>query len=147
MSPDTFSGELSDEGDASNALRMEVAEHTAVTQDDRLKEEIEALTGELSDYDIDFFALATASPRTAKTRTACGEALRAMQTPPPLTDILREKKLLPIKELTKRVSISRKLIDRHRKYLIAASLILSGDYPGLSEYMPVRSGEGTGEGA
>lgn len=136
VAPDTFSGELTDSEDGTNALRREVAEQTSVSVDTGLRDEIEALTQELAPYGIDFFALAEVSPKTAKTRTACGEVLAAMRTPPPLIPLLRERKLLPIRELGQRIRVSRKLIDRHRRYLIAASLILSGDYPGLAEYMP-----------
>ncbi|MBP7348788.1 MAG: hypothetical protein KA965_08915, partial [Butyrivibrio sp.] len=42
---------------------------------------------------------------------------------------------LPVNEILVRAKVSRKMIDRHRKYLIATAMILDGDYPGLSEYL------------
>jgi len=43
---------------------------------------------------------------------------------------------LPIKILQKNTDLPRKLLERHRKYIIAAMLILSGEYPLLAEYLP-----------
>ena len=40
-----------------------------------------------------------------------------------------------MKELEKLSRIPRKILDRHRKYLIAAVEILHGEYPLLAEYM------------
>jgi RNA polymerase sigma factor len=40
-----------------------------------------------------------------------------------------------MKELVSATGISRKILDRHRRYIIAAVEILSGDYPLLAEYM------------
>jgi len=31
--------------------------------------------------------------------------------------------------------VPRKVLERHRKYIIAAVVILTGDYPGLTDYL------------
>ena len=50
---------------------------------------------------------------------------------------LRETKSLPIAELATRTGISKKVLERHRKYIITAAEIVSGDYPLLKEYIPL----------
>lgn len=52
-----------------------------------------------------------------------------------LKNFLMEKKRLPIKELEKMVDVSRKTIERNRKYIIAIALILSSDYLYMKDYL------------
>ena len=52
-----------------------------------------------------------------------------------LYDEMRDRRELPIKSITENTGIPRKTVERHRRYIIAAAEILSGDYPCLSEYM------------
>ena len=46
------------------------------------------------------------------------------------------KKKLPIQELAQKLGVTVKMLEKHRRYLIAAFLIHSGDYPYLKEYVP-----------
>ena len=48
---------------------------------------------------------------------------------------MRSSKTLPVKEICAASGISRKILERHRKYIIAAAEILNGEYPLLAEYM------------
>lgn len=100
-----------------------------------LREEIGALARELKEFGISFFDLAECSPRTGRTRKACAAAVRAMFFPTSLMVRLRRSKKLPAGELMERCGLGRKLLERHRDYLIAAALILDGDYPALAEYL------------
>ncbi len=47
----------------------------------------------------------------------------------------KNTKLLPVKILEKNTKVPRKIIERHRKYIIAAIVILSGEYLELAEYL------------
>ncbi len=133
--PEVFDGDL-DEDDPDLGLGSEVRNHIAVMPDTSLAEEIGALSEELAEYGITFFELAECSPKAEKTRRSCGAFIKAMFTPPPpLTGDLRTKHQLPISGLLDRVRESRKILERHRKYLIASTLILDGDYPQLSDYL------------
>ena len=124
------------EDDEDYSLQAAVMEKTAFSVDTSLREEIVALQDELSAYGISFFDLAECSPHAQKTRETCAELVRALfLPPPPLTVLLRAKHVLPVKEMLGRIRVSRKVVDRYRKYLIASALILDGDYPGLSEYL------------
>jgi RNA polymerase sigma factor len=48
---------------------------------------------------------------------------------------LFRKKQLPIKQLQNMAEVSRKTIERNRKYIIAVAIILAGDYVYLKEYI------------
>ncbi len=133
--PDTFAGG-SEVPTEEQGLSQEIAARTAVVIDRTLADEIEALSGELEAYQIDFFSLAEYAPKSEKTKKSCGEILKAFFQPPPLTGELERTRNFPVKQLLSRLWVSRKLLDRHRKYLIAAAVILGGDYPGLKEYLP-----------
>lgn len=135
VGPDAFDGDPG-EDDPAMGLKIEVRDKTAVVVDTALRDEIEAFGAELREYGIDLFDLPESAPRAAKTRAVCAELIKAFFTPPPLTDELKRTKNLPVKSMLGRVKVARKLIDRHRKYLVAAMLIKAGDYPGMADYLP-----------
>jgi RNA polymerase sigma factor len=100
-----------------------------------IKYEIEALGEVLSNYGFTFTDLAECSPKTGKTRASCAKAAAYMLDNPLLVAEMRSTKQLPLKVIEKNTQIPRKIMERHRKYLVAAVEILSGDYPYLSEYL------------
>ena len=138
--PELFDGDTEDD-ELNRSLQHDINEKTAVVIDTGLRDEIEALGDELKEYGIDFFDLADCSPKAEKSKKACGLVLKAIFTPPPLIDEIIKSRILPIKKILEREKVSRKLIDRHRKYLISASVILSGDYPGIAGYLPYKREE------
>ena len=137
VSPEAFGGDV-EEDDPAKALQNDINQKTATETDTELKYEIEALGDKLEAYGISFFDLAECSPKAERSRKACALVLKALFTPPPLIDELIKSKTLPIKKILEREKVSRKLIDRHRKYLVTAALILKGDFPGIAEYIPFR---------
>ena len=134
VSPEVFSGEVQEE-DAGLGLQLEVREKTSVTVDFSLRDEIEALSSELETFGISFFDLAETSPRAEKTRKSCARLVCGMFLPPPLVAAMRRLRKLPLKDLLARVKEPRKVAERHRSYLVTATLILDGDYPKMSEYI------------
>ncbi|MFC5528634.1 RNA polymerase sigma-I factor [Cohnella yongneupensis] len=112
---------------------MDAYERTR-TSDER-KLEIEALTEELAIYGITFSDLVRLSPSHQDSREALLRLGSALSRDAGLVRYLKEKRQLPIKELCLAESVSRKTIERHRKYVIAVSLIASGTYPYLQHYI------------
>lgn len=140
VSPHVFSGEIENDDDSAEiSITRQVAARTAKYVDTSLRDEIEALGSELSDYGIDLFDLPANAPKSAKTRASCKNLLKAFFTPPPLTAELKATKLLPIKEMLQRSGEKRKVAERYRKYLIASALIKSGDYDGIGEYISLEN--------
>lgn len=99
------------------------------------REEIAEMQSILQCYGFSFFDLADASPKTEKTRKSCAQAVRSLIATAILMAQMRLKRLLPIKELSEVSGVIRKILERHRKYIIAAAEILDGDFPILSGYM------------
>lgn len=136
ISPDSFTGEARDtEKDAEISIRTELSKKTAVYIDNSLRDELDMLNRELRSFDIDLFDLPQCSPKSEKTKRTCRELISAFFLPPPLTELLRKTGKLPVSELLKRSHASRKLIDRHRKFIVASILIKDGDYKEISEYL------------
>ena len=137
VSPETFSGELDDE-DTGADLKLKVRDRLSeggADVENALKDEIEAIRAELDEYGISFFDI-DRSPRTSSTRTMCARIIKTVFLPPPLVKALRKTKLFPAKDVMERdKGITRKFIDKYRKYLVTSTLILDGDYPLLTEYV------------
>ncbi len=142
VSPDTFSGEVNEENESLN-IQLEVTDKIAVDSlgiNNGLKLELDALNEELAAFDITLKDLYEFSPRSYKTKLACSMILNAIFLPPPIIKLIRNTRKLPVKEIQSRVNISGKLLDRHRKYLIAVSIIIDGDYPLIAEYVRELTG-------
>jgi len=86
-------------------------------------------------YGFSFFDVTAVSPKAEKTRAACAKAIAHMISEPVVLEQLRNSKQLPIKVLSRNTGIPRKILERHRKYIIAAAEILAGEYPYLGEYL------------
>ena len=55
---------------------------------------------------------------------------------------LLARRQLPIAELALRAGASRKMLETWRRYLIAVTLILSGDYEHLREFVRIPTAQG-----
>ncbi len=102
---------------------------------DDLRLEIYALGETLDKYGISFVDIADNSPKAGKTRESCRTILRYLLDNPILVAEIRRTGSLPLKILENNLDLPRKIMERHRKYIIAAMEILTGDYPYLSEYL------------
>ena len=139
--PGAFEGEL-EEDDAHGVIlhvQQRVADDSmAEAFDDsvsRAREEIAEMQDILHEYGFSFFDLAECSPKAEKTKKSCGQAIRTMIASAILMAKMRLKRLLPIRELSEQSGVVRKILDRHRRYIIAGSEILDGDFPILASYL------------
>jgi len=97
--------------------------------------EIEALAERLARCGITFADLADRSPRHADSRALLLGIGAALASRPELMEAMERHGRLPIKELMECCRVSRKTLERNRKYIMATALILSGDYPLLKSYL------------
>lgn len=141
VTPAAFEDGLDEE--EAGGLNLQVQQRVAEEADDApgedaasmAREEISEMQGILQLYGFSFFDLADASPKTEKTKRSCGQAVRTLIASVILMAQMRLKRLLPIKELSEASGVIRKILERHRKYIIAAAEILDGDFPILAGYM------------
>ncbi|WP_066317681.1 RNA polymerase sigma factor SigI [Bacillus sp. FJAT-29814] len=99
------------------------------------KEEIIQFQSLLASFGLKFSDLVENSPKHADARKNAILTAKILVDHDELKTILFEKKRLPINQLEKLVDVSRKTIERNRKYIIAIALILSSDYVYMKDYL------------
>lgn len=139
VEPLTMSGENEDE--ELNPVAAAVMKKSSQLATDNtqthspVRDEIEAVQELLGQYGFSFFDLTECSPKADKTKQSCAAAVRALLESEELFAEMRRTKSLPMKKLCDATGVARKVLERHRKYIIAAAEILNGEYPLLAEYM------------
>ncbi len=108
------------------------AEYTPALQ---AREEIEAVQKILNGYGFSFYDLTECSPKAAKTKTECAKAVIALLEDEDLFRRMQEKHTLPVEGILQAADVKKKILERHRRYIIAAAEILHGEYPLLARYM------------
>ncbi len=116
-------------------IKSEISKKIAVVQDNSVQLEIEAANNAFASYGFSFFDLTDCSPKAEKTKISCAKAVVYIIQNPIVLNSMRKDKLLPIKLIEKNSGVPQKILERHRKYIIAAAEIITGDYPCLSGYM------------
>ncbi|MCR5651265.1 MAG: hypothetical protein K6F86_08815 [Lachnospiraceae bacterium] len=137
VSPHAFEGNT-DADDPEFGISVEIKEKITVRSlgvNTALADEMKALGDELKAFGISFSDLVSCSPKSKKTKAGCADVIKLIFLPPPLYETVKRTGKLPAAEIRQRGKADKKLMERHRKYLIAATVILSGDYPRLAEYL------------
>ncbi|MCA1059413.1 RNA polymerase sigma factor SigI [Rossellomorea aquimaris] len=133
---------LGDEGEESSNLTIDqivsVEEFEKQEEANKRREEILSFQEQLAHFKLSFHELVEQSPKHEDARLNAIEIANKVVSSKEILDYLIEKKRLPIKKLEKQVNVSRKTIERNRKYIIAISLILIGDYIYLRDYLKGR---------
>jgi len=99
------------------------------------KEEIILFTQKLMEFGITFQELVAISPKHEDARVRAMEAARIIASDSDMRAHLVTKKELPLKILEQKAGISRKTLERQRKYIIAITLILINDFDYLRQYI------------
>ncbi len=136
--------------DANMAFSMEVKAKEAemsklgnsyTPESSSLQDEIQAISLILKKYGFTFFDLVECSPKSEKTKKSCALAINYIIEDRNIIEKMRKTLLLPIKEIKDNAGVPRKILERHRKYIIAAVEIMDGDFPQIAEYMAyIRKG-------
>lgn len=133
VNPSLFNTDAQDEEEYS--MQSEIAKKVSVVEDNSIKIEITLISEIFSDYGFAFMDLAECSPKSRKTKKSCAKAVAYLIKNPILISEIKIKKQLPLNIIEKNTKIPRKLLERHRKYIIAAVEIMTGDFPNLAGYL------------
>lgn len=106
------------------------------TEDER-RLEITELNQELLRFGISFAELVDNSPKHTDSRKLLIGIAQTLVSETDLLDSLRQTNKLAVKELTEMCGVSRKTVERNRKYIIAIALIISGTYPYMHDYLHI----------
>lgn len=104
-------------------------------QAEERREELAEYNKLLHGFGLSFKELAEVSPKHADSRKTAIQIAQIIAETPEFTMHLIENKKLPMKQLEDIVEVSRKTIERHRKYIIAVTLLLNNDFTYLKEYV------------
>ncbi len=141
VSPEVFSGARADENTFApdhslyGAVIKKTVELNTTALAANARAEIAEMQTTLKAFGFSFFDVAKASPKAEKTKAACAIAIRTLLDSEELMQMLRTKRVMPIRELSRLSGVHKKILERHRKYIIAAANILDGDFPILSSYL------------
>ncbi len=116
-------------------VRRAAEEFAAQDAGRSLQEEILQYREELAGFNISLQELTAVSPRHRDARQRAIEVARLISRSPEMSTHLRSRKELPLKELAETVGLSRKTLERQRKYIIAIALVFLGDYVYLADYL------------
>ncbi|HOM03414.1 MAG TPA: RNA polymerase sigma-I factor [Acetivibrio sp.] len=97
-------------------------------------DEIRLFKSELASFDISFKDLLSCTPKHRDSRELLINIARKVATNDGLYEKLKRTKKLPTLELLKVVKVSRRTIERNKKYIIAVSLILRSNLEIFREY-------------
>lgn len=104
-------------------------------ENEERREEMAAFISELQKWSISVSQLSKASPRHETTKNACKTVIYEMISNEKLLEDFKNEKRLPVVELARKTGIKRKLIEDHRRYIVAAIIIHTGDFPYMKEYI------------
>ncbi|TYQ13224.1 UNVERIFIED_CONTAM: RNA polymerase sigma factor [Acetivibrio alkalicellulosi] len=103
-----------------------------------VKEEIVILENKLKEFGITLEELVEKSPKHKDSRELYINIARVISDNSFLFDKMIRKKCIPISDLMKRVRVSRKTIERNRKYIIAVSLVLRSSLEEIKQYFKTQ---------
>lgn len=132
-----FGAQNQDEDTPSLTIENEISvdEYQRKNEADLRRQEIIQFQQILKEYDLSFQDLVEQSPKHSDARKNAMVIANILVEDEELQAYLMEKKRLPIKQLEDMVDVSRKTIERNRKYIIAIALILINDYLYLKDYI------------
>ena len=101
------------------------------------KLEIAELQQTLRPYGIQFADLVKLSPKHDDSRRMLGSLAQRMVEDDSIRNAILTTNKLPLLEVSNRLAASRKTLERHRKYLIALTVILAGSFPNLRSFLVI----------
>ncbi|MFZ5351196.1 MAG: RNA polymerase sigma-I factor [Bacillota bacterium] len=97
--------------------------------------ELVQLKEELKKYDLSFNDIAKSSPKHKGTKKLYLDIVKYIIENNTIVKTIKAKMYLPIAEIEAGTKIPRKTIERSRNYVIAAVIILTGDYYCIREFI------------
>ncbi|WP_391207562.1 RNA polymerase sigma-I factor [Psychrobacillus sp. L4] len=133
----TFIHTSREDASTEHQLLDEQAIHTysIEQQAEARKDELIHYTQLLSKFGLSFEELTQAAPKHADARRTAFQTAQIIAETEEFYDFLIKHKRLPLKEIEAIVEVSRKTLERQRKYIIAVVLLLKSDFVYIKEYV------------
>ena len=111
---------------------------TAIQQAEERRQQIKVYESLLKPYGLSFAELVKVSPSHEDSRQTAIQIAQIVAETDEFYEILHTKKRLPMKELEELVEVSRKTIERQRKYIIAIVILMKSDLHYIKDYLKGR---------
>lgn len=124
-------------------IREAWARFEAEQEEARTAEEVDILTSVLQEYGFDLSDLVASSPKHQDTKQTMLRVVRTLLERPHLMAYLQRTRQLPLKELEQVCSVSRKVLENGRRYIVATAIIMQHpDLPRIRAHIQLidRSG-------
>jgi RNA polymerase sigma factor len=99
------------------------------------RQEILEFREKLASYKLTLAELTEIAPKHRDARDTAVRIARIIRDDQQLSDYVRRKKKLPIKDLATKVDVSKKTLERNRKFILAIFIVLSEDFVFLKDYL------------
>lgn len=116
-------------------VRTSMEAHEKVQERAERQQEIAEFSRHLAEFGLSFSELVELSPKHADARENAFDVAKVVAADEGLRRYVFERKALPLKILENRVGVSRKTMERQRKYILAVVILLTGDYRHLQSYI------------
>lgn len=128
---------LDDEDNATNFVEVQSSVDAFARSEERRSraEEIAEYAKQLTAFELTFTDLVDLSPKHADARKSAIEVARLIANDPTMRAYVFERKSLPLKMLEDVADVSRKTMERQRKYILAVVVLLCGDFDFLRSYI------------
>ncbi|MFB6465671.1 RNA polymerase sigma factor SigI [Cytobacillus sp. Hz8] len=132
-----FNNEQQEEEESASFIEEELSikEFKEKVDNTKRREEIYQFSNMLEEFGLSFQDLVEQSPKHADARKNAMIVAKTLVQDEEMKSLFMEKKKLPIKQLERKVEVSRKTIERNRKYIMAISLIVMSDFVYLKDYI------------
>ena len=130
--------ELEDEDGQSHVpllSRRAVARAREAEEAEARREEIARYAERLGEFGLTLAELWRVAPRHRDARRDALAAGRLVASDAALRAHLMSHRLLPMKALEARVRVTRKTLERHRKYIVGVALVSRAEFPYLYDYL------------
>ncbi|MGM8214772.1 RNA polymerase sigma-I factor [Bacillaceae bacterium W0354] len=97
--------------------------------------EIEEYSKKLQEYKLSFSELVQISPKHHDARESAKKIAKFVYHNQEIKEYVLEKKRLPIKKILPHVDVSKKTIERNRKYILAIFILLHEEFVFLKDYV------------
>jgi len=133
-----------DDEKGNNSLEVEHANHAFQIEQEAMdkKQEIIQFSQALSKFNISLTELVKISPKHIDARQRAYKVAQLIVSKKELVQYFWEKKSLPLKLIENEVEVSRKTLERQRKYIIALILVLQGNFDHIQSYIKDLGKEG-----
>jgi RNA polymerase sigma factor len=116
-------------------VQTSVEAHAKIEEQAVRSQEIAEYAMELAKYGLSFKDLVESSPKHADARRNAFQVARLILSDEEMKQYVLQKNALPLKWLESRAGVSRKTMERQRKYIMAIVILLCGEYPHLRDYI------------